>query len=247
MEEPLDDVLTNDGLFSLRALRLHLHGEPILEQEAKKINDAAPLLKEADPSQAMLLLRDILLTDQIGCWMLSFIPVFTTLFPGLAPTVGFDQHTRWHAHTLYVHITHVVAGVQPDFITRLAAVLHDNGKVRTVSVENKEDGSFVYHFPGHPAVSEDMARPILKKYGLPEEEAKEILFLIGRHDNTIAPTPKSVRKILSRILNLGLGHPLLTLKRLLDIQKSDHADHTMLVPIPSEEILHIADKILAEI
>ena len=238
-------AIIEDPLRILRVLRFKANlGFRIEEKTAAAIKESAKLLKNVAKERILVELRGILIDENILATLLDYQEIFLVLFPDLVPTVGFDQHTRWHAHKLYEHIAHVVAGVPADFMLRFAALLHDNGKVRCVSQEDKPDGSFVYHFPGHPQESALMAKPVLKEYRLPLKEAEEILFLIAHHDYVIAPKPKSVRKFLALAYGVCPEDPLSLLDKLLRLQESDHADHTILVPIPRAEILDIAKAII---
>ena len=240
-----DERLKEDPLRALRVLRFHAQlGFAIDESVKPAINRFATKLTSVAKERILVELRHILLAEDIDSLMSDYQAVFVSLFPDLGPTVGFDQHNRWHAYELYDHISHVVSRVKPDFVTRISALLHDNGKVNTVSVETFDDGSYCYHFPKHPLVSADMAEPVIKTYRLNNKEIVEVRFLIREHDRHIAPTAKSVAKLLAKIESGRVGDPITVLSKLLDLQTADHSDHTTLVPIPSEEILSIAQDIL---
>ena len=239
-------IIVEDPLRILRALRFHVMLGFSIESETKKaMKSLAPLLRQVAEERILNELKTILIADDILDILLEYHEVFCAIFPDLAPTVYFDQHTHWHAHDLYEHIAHVVANVSPKFTLRLAALLHDNGKIKTISAERKDDGGYCYHFPKHPHVSFLMAEPELMRYHVPLLEANQILFLIRNHDNTIATSTKSVKKILARCSDCKGAEPLPLLKDLLELQCADHADHTILVEVPSEKIMEIAEIIVA--
>ena len=246
LKTPVDPEKTfrEDPLRMLRVLRFHAkYGYGIDPSISKQIERLAPLIVNVAKERILIELREALLAQDISDVLLRYEALFASLFPDLRETIGFDQHNHWHAHELYVHIAHVVGKTKPDFITRLAALLHDNGKVHTVSVE-KRDEETIYHFPAHPFVSAQLAEPILRLYRLPNAEVAQILFLIQFHDSKIEPTRKSVRRFLAHCSDVPGIDPLTLLSKLLDLQSADHADHTILVPIPEEEILSIARDIL---
>ena len=229
---------------ALSLLAAHLQtGEAITEENEERINALASGIPALSAAEVLPELKIIATAPNIGELMVRFLPVFTALIPDYVPTVGYDQHTVWHAYDLYTHITHVVQGVPNDFALRIAAMLHDNGKPGSVSIEYKENGGYVYHFYGHHALSAKMAAPVLPRLGITGDLAKEILFLIEYHDYTISPTEHSVRKFLKQLNAQNFAEPMKVLEKLLALQTADHADHTKLVPIPSEEILSLAHKI----
>ena len=211
-----ESVIAEDPLRILRVLRFQaVLGFDVDKPTAAAIKRNATMLRGVAKERILAELRHILIDSNIGTRMEEYPEIFTTLFPDLLPTVGFDQHTPWHAHTLYVHIAHVTQNTVADFISRFAALLHDNGKVDTCMREDKPDGTYVCHFYGHPLVSAYMAKPVLSEYRVPQKEAAQILFLIEQHDRTISPNRKSVRKALARIVAVEPAEPLELLKKLL--------------------------------
>lgn len=239
------DRLEEDPLRGLRVLRFHALLDFAIEEEtATQINAFAPKIALSAKERILRELRAILLSPDIGDLLLKFRPTFCALFPDLLPMVDYDQHTRWHAHDLYTHTVHVVSHVKPDFVLRLSALLHDIGKIPTRVIETFPDGSYCYHFPKHPSCSASMAEEVFSLYRLSHAETREALFLIREHDRVITPTKKSVNKVLAVIEANKAGDPLTVLGKLLDLQSADHGDHTILVPIPSGEILSIAKDII---
>ena len=246
LKTPMDPekIFREDPLRMLRILRFHAkYGYDIDPSISEQIRHLASLIMDVAKERVLTELREVLLAQDITDVLLRYDVLFASLFPDLRDTIGFDQHNHWHAHELYDHIAHVVGKTKPDFITRLAALLHDNGKVHTVSIE-KKDAEIIYHFPAHPFVSAQLAEPILKQYRLPSVEVAQILFLIRFHDSKIVATRQSVRRFLAHCSDISGIDPLTLLSKLLDLQQADHADHTILIPIPVEEILSIAKDIL---
>ncbi|MBO5529347.1 MAG: CCA tRNA nucleotidyltransferase [Bacilli bacterium] len=238
-------VIKEDPLRILRALRFQTKlGFQIDDATKEAMIRHASLLREVATERILAELRIILLHPKIDVVLQEYQDIFTVLFPDLKPTVGFDQHTRWHAHTLYVHISHVVANVPPDFTLRLAALLHDNGKIKTVTREDLPDGGYCYHFYGHPAVSAAMAETEFIRHHLPLLETSQTLFLIRYHDIHIGTSKHSVRKMLQHCLEADGIAPLEILRKLLYLQAADHADHTKFVPIEEDHIMAIAEEIV---
>ena len=121
--------------------------------------------------------------------------ILSQVIPELAPTMGFDQHSKHHAYDLYTHIAHVTAAVPPQLALRWAALLHDVGKIATFSLD--EDGNG--HFYGHAKASAQMAEEILRRLKAPNALRQEVVQLIEQHMTRIEPEEKTVRRWLSRL------------------------------------------------
>lgn len=246
MGDDPEKIIKEDPLRILRALRFHASlGFAIDETTSTACKEYANLLTQVAKERILAECRMIFIAEDIEYILQEYRVIFGVLFPCLVPCFDHDQHNPWHANDLYTHIVKVVAHVPSTFILRTAALFHDIGKIPTESIEDKGNGTYVKHFYGHPIVSKDMAKPLLEEYRFPNDEKEEILFLIAHHDNEIALTKKSVKKALAKITSFS-NEPLKVLEELLDLQISDHLDHTTITPIHKEETLRIAQSILSE-
>jgi poly(A) polymerase len=84
----------------------------------------------------------------------------------------YDRHKD-----LWTHTIQVVAQVEPVPVLRWAALLHDVGKVRTRSIDERGR----VHFFGHEVVGTRMFKRIARRLGFAEEQASRIRFLIRNH------------------------------------------------------------------
>ena len=139
--------------------------------------------------------------------LLTFAPVLTAAVPELAPCVGFDQCTPYHAFDIYTHTAHVTGNIPPEPALRWAALLHDVGKVPTFSLDETGRG----HFYGHAKVSAQMADTILHRLKAPNQLREKVVGLIDLHMTKITPEKKTVRRWLCR-LGLERMENLLTLQ-----------------------------------
>ncbi len=85
-----------------------------------------------------------------------------------------DYH---HEGDVFEHLMHCIDAVLPDHAAdvRLAALLHDIGKVQTFTVKER------IRFDHHAEVSADNAESILKRLQLPSSRIAKIRWLIGHH------------------------------------------------------------------
>lgn len=127
--------------------------------------------------------------------LVTFAPILTQIIPELAPAIGFDQHSPHHIYDIYTHTAHVVEAVPKNLPLRWAALLHDVGKTETFSTDSQGIG----HFFGHAECSAQIADTVLWRLKAPNELRETVCALIQWHMTQIQPTPKCVRRWLSRL------------------------------------------------
>ncbi len=134
-----------------------------------------------------------------------FSPILTQIIPELAPAIGFEQHNPHHIYDIYTHTAHVVANLPPLLPLKLAALLHDVGKMETFTRDEKGCG----HFYGHAAVSADIANRVLLRLKAPTLLRQQVVQLTQLHMTPIAPERKAVRRWLARLGESQLRNLLL--------------------------------------
>lgn len=142
--------------------------------------------------------------------LLHYAPVLIQVLPELAPTVDFDQRSPYHAYDLYAHTAHVVELTPPVLPLRLAALLHDIGKVATFTA----DDSGIGHFPGHAKVSAEMADTALLRLKSPTALRRQVVSLIEWHMTYLAPDRRVLRRRLNQLGFAGV-------RELLALQEAD--------------------------
>ena len=130
--------------------------------------------------------------------------------PELAPTVGFQQHSRHHIHDVFGHTAAVVEAAPPTTTLRLAALLHDISKPSVFTLDEAGEG----HFFGHAARSAEIADEILHRLKASNALREEVNFLVKHHMDLYSAEEKTARRLLSR-------HGLERMERLLDLQTAD--------------------------
>ena len=132
------------------------------------------------------------------------------VIPELEPQLGFDQKNPHHEHDIFTHTAMVVERAPKDPVMRLAALLHDVGKVATFSLDEKGVG----HFRGHAKVGAEMADAILRRLKASNALRDEVVWLIHHHMDRFPCDEKSARRCLSR-------NGLLRMERLTRMQMAD--------------------------
>lgn len=142
--------------------------------------------------------------------------IITVIIPELECCIGFDQHNRYHKHTVYEHILSVVDFCDSDdFVIKMAALLHDIGKPSTYTEDEEGYG----HFYGHPEVSYEISKEVLsKRLRVSNDQYDEILLLVKYHDMDLANTKRSVKRALNK-----LGES--ALKKWAILKFADRKDH----------------------
>ncbi len=136
--------------------------------------------------------------------------ILCRVLPELTPCRGFDQKNPHHQYDIFHHTAHVVAGVPPTPVLRLAALLHDIGKPACFSLDDQGVG----HFYGHAGAGGAMADHILRRLKAPTALREEVVFLVSHHMDRYPLEEKAARRCLSR-------HGLARMERLNALQAAD--------------------------
>lgn len=106
--------------------------------------------------------------------------VMRSIIPELDEAFGMTQN-KYHSGTVWDHTMAVLDGVESDkLVVRMAALLHDVGKVRTR--EETLDGGV--HFYGHEEVGAEMTEAILDRLGYDKDFIQDVKFLVQHHMDT---------------------------------------------------------------
>ncbi|MCM1182268.1 MAG: CCA tRNA nucleotidyltransferase [Roseburia sp.] len=117
------------------------------------------------------------------------------VLPELDRAFATAQNNPHHIHTVGEHLMSCLCHVRADKALRLAALLHDIGKPDTKTT----DDTGTDHFYGHVERSETLAVQILRRLKFDNDTIEKTARYVRYHDDSIEPTPKAVRRAVSRI------------------------------------------------
>lgn len=184
-----------DALRILRAIRFSSSLGFSVEPKTKKaIFDKAELLEFISNERICDELIKLLIGENVLNVLLEYKEIIFYIIPELRPCDVTPQNTPHHCYNVYEHIAHSVANINPLPHLRTVMLLHDIGKPETLTTD--EYG--VSHFKTHPAVSEQMAKQILKRLRFSRNDTKYICDLISQHDNRFPANEKSVKRFISK-------------------------------------------------
>lgn len=227
-----------DALRILRGLRFaSVLGFEIEEKTARSIRKNYPLLKNVSAERIFCELKRLLCGENVLKILLEFPEIFSALIPQLAPTVGYEQGSRYHNSDLYTHTARAVAAAPCDPAMRLAMLLHDVGKLSCRSTD--ENGEC--HYYGHAEISAQIAGEVLRGLKCDNATRERVCEIVRYHDIPIELSEKYMRRQLAK-------HG----ERLVDIFSAHIADDSAKQPFCLERIpkwqqaITLAEKIAAE-
>ncbi len=200
---------SEDALRILRAVRFaSVLGFEIETATKQAAFSCAHLLKNISAERIYAEFSKLLCGDNVKKVLLEYTEILAVFMPEIMHTKGFDQKNHHHIYDVLEHTAVAVENTPKIPQLRMAALLHDFGKPHTFSVDENGIG----HFYGHGDVSRQLARDILTRLKVSNEDYRLITTLVKYHDTPVANTEKSVRRALNKYGEKDLRY-LLRLKR----------------------------------
>lgn len=199
-----------DALRMLRAIRfsaqLNFDSDNNVLSEIKNLRDN---IKNISKERIREEFNKILLNDPRKVDILKECELLEYIIPGISEIYDFDQNNPYHIYDLYKHTITATEAIDPLLHLRLTMMLHDLGKVKTKTTDEKG----ISHFYAHAKDSAEMAEEILRNLKYDNETKSKVLTLIQYHDSTLK-TKISIKRMLNRI-----GEDLL--RDLIKVQRAD--------------------------
>ncbi|MBO2520942.1 MAG: polynucleotide adenylyltransferase [Firmicutes bacterium] len=187
--------LREDALRLLRAVRFAAQLDFDIDLETWTALEAeAAGIRRLSAERVRDELFKILAVDDVGraLWMMRETGLLFETLPELKGTDRLLQHKRG-APTLLDHLIQTASHCPPDPLLRLAALVHDVGKLVTRAVQ--PDGRVTFY--GHEKAGAEAARRLGARLRLSNSEVERLEWLVGMH---MSLTPGRSKKALRRWL-----------------------------------------------
>lgn len=189
------DRFDEDALRIMRAMRFSsVLGFEIEENTANAVHEQKELLHNISAERIASELKKLLCGTGAEKILTDYRDVMAVIIPQLRPCFDLAQNNPHHCYDVYTHICKSVGNIQPDWVLRLAMLLHDIGK----PLVKKTDENGIDHFKTHQFRSAELAQRITADLKLDNKSRRRIYDLVYEHDDRIAATKKSVRRFLSK-------------------------------------------------
>ena len=187
-----------DALRILRAIRFSsVLGFTIEESTKRAMIECKSLLHNVSGERIAVEINKFLLGKNVKNAILENYEILGEIIPEINRMQGFDQQTKWHIYDVLTHTAVAVENIPPVVHLRLAAFLHDTGKVHTFTVDERGAG----HFYGHNEKSAEIAHSYLTKYKYDNFTKDRVTRLVKVHNTPIEEDRILIKRRLNRMGN----------------------------------------------
>ena len=187
-----------DALRILRAIRFSsVLGFTIEESTKRAMIECKSLLHNVSGERIAVEINKFLLGKNVKNAILENYEILGEIIPEINRMQGFDQQTKWHIYDVLTHTAVAVENIPPVVHLRLAAFLHDTGKVHTFTVDERGAG----HFYGHNEKSAEIAHSYLTKYKYDNFTKDRVTRLVKVHNTPIEEDRIVIKRRLNRMGN----------------------------------------------
>lgn len=201
LRTPADELVTlwGDPLRILRAARFYAaDGYRIPAGLVDAMGRTAYLLSRVSPERVRMEIERVLVSPRLesAIRLMLATGALAVVMPEVARADGFAQKTPYHAYDLFTHLVKTAAGTPPNVALRLAALLHDVGKLST---QMAKDDRMVYY--GHEEASERAALAMMRRLKFPNRSMESVSFLVANHmiNYSAAWSDRAVRRFVARM------------------------------------------------
>lgn len=191
------DRFGEDALRMLRAVRFSAQlGFSIDDATKAAITELAPNLEKISAERIQAELVKLISSDHPDYLRVAYETGITAVvLPEFDAVMDCGQNDALHENTVGEHTLKSLLNVSNDKVLRLTMLFHDFGKPLTCS--RTEEG--VTRFFGHPDISSDMSREIMRRLKFDNDTTDKVKKLTAVHDLFIKNAPNRVRRAVSRV------------------------------------------------
>lgn len=229
---------SEDYLRILRALRfsaqLNFNIEPNTEKYIFEMKDK---IHEVSVERIREELSKLLTSKWAKQTLDKYRDILFEIIPQMRALNNFNQHTKYHSYDAFTHTLIVIDKMPTEIdktrfsdnadkrlinIGKWAALLHDIGKPDCFTIDDNNQG----HFYGHPKISVEISKEILKHFKFSTKTKEAILLLIQWHDQPMSDSEKSVRKMLRKFSEANCEFSTYDMFRIYcDLRRADSYAH----------------------
>ena len=232
---------TEDALRMMRAVRFSAQlGYEIEEQTCKAIRQLAPNLCHISAERIQAELVKLVISPHPENLRIAWETGITAvILPEFNDCMKTQQHNPHHCYSVGEHTLKAMEAIRADKVLRLTMLFHDIGKPEKLITDEKG----IDHFYGHPALSEEMSRNILRRLKFDNHTIHLVSRLVRYHDYKVEPIQRNVRRA---IMKVGEDiFPYLFEVKQVDIDaQSDHLRREKLKNL--EDVRRIYEQIIEE-
>lgn len=229
---------SEDALRIMRAVRFSAQlGYRIDEPTKEAICQLAPDLKRISAERIQTELVKLVVSPHPEYLSLAYeLGITKVILPEFDVCMNTSQNNPHHCFNVGEHILESMKAVPADKILRLAMLFHDIGKPETITVD--EEG--ISHFHGHPVISEEIGRKILRRLKFDNHTIDQVTKLVRYHDYYVEPTQRCVRRAVMKV-----GEDIFPL--LLQVKKADIEAQSIYQRKDKEENLKAVSQIYEQV
>ncbi|MGN0347365.1 MAG: CCA tRNA nucleotidyltransferase [Lachnospiraceae bacterium] len=188
---------TEDALRMMRAIRFAAQLNYEIDEETfQAIRELAPSISKVSAERIQVEMTKALISQHPGKFRLFYEAGLTAyFFPEFDRAMETNQNHPHHCYSVGEHLLHAVEQMRPDKVLRLSMLLHDIGKPYVKSTD--EEG--ITHFYGHPKVSEEKARQILRRLKWDNDTIRKVCTYTRYHDYRMDGGETAIRRAIAKI------------------------------------------------
>lgn len=187
---------TEDALRMMRAVRFSAQlGYEIEEGTKAAIKQLAPNLAHISAERIQTELVKLVKSPHPEKLLVAYETGITkVILPEFDACMETTQNNPHHCYCVGEHTIKAMEAVRADKVLRLALLFHDIGK--PVAKSSDEEG--IDHFYGHPSISEEMTKKILRRLKFDNDTLRTVAALVKYHDLDVEPIPRNVRRAIMK-------------------------------------------------
>lgn len=229
---------SEDALRIMRAVRFSAQlGYRIDEPTGEAIRRLAPNLKHISAERIQTELVKLAISPHPEYLKTAYeLGITKVVFPEFDKCMEMPQNNPHHCFGVGEHTLESMKAVPADRVLRLTMLFHDIGKPETVTVD--EEG--ISHFHGHPVMSEEIGRKVLRRLKFDNHTIDQVTRLVRYHDYCVEPSQRCVRRAIMKV-----GEDIFPM--LLQVKKADMEAQSVYQREEKEENLKEVSRIYEQI